>query len=160
MVTITNPYDIDLAVERGVDALCLQGIEAGAHRGGFSDDEHDDGYGLLPLLGAARDRTSLPLVAAGAIMDGRDLAAVLGAGADAAQLGTAFLRSPESGAHEVYKAALADPAFTATDVTRVQRPPRTRSREQVHARASVGSERVSGDQRRDAAVARRGRAPG
>jgi len=118
MVTITNPYDIDLAVERGVDALCLQGIEAGAHRGGFSDDGRDDGYGLLALLGAARDRTSLPLVAAGAIMDGRDLAAVLGAGADAAQLGTAFLRSPESGAHEVYKAALADPAFTATAVTR------------------------------------------
>ena len=53
MVTITNPYDIDLAVERGVDALCLQGIEAGAHRGGFSDDERDDGYGLLALLGAA-----------------------------------------------------------------------------------------------------------
>ena len=51
-------------------------------------------------------------------MNGRDLAAVLGAGADAAQLGTAFLRSPESGAHEVHKAALADPAFATTAVTR------------------------------------------
>ncbi len=118
MVTITNPYDVDLAVERGVDALCLQGIEAGAHRGGFTDDERDDGYGVLALVGAVRDRTSLPLVAAGGIMDGRDLAAVLVAGTDAAQLGTAFLRSPESGAHEVHKAALADPAFATTGITR------------------------------------------
>jgi nitronate monooxygenase len=118
MVTITNPHDVDPAVKRGVDALCLQGIEAGAHRGGFSDDERDDGYGLLALLGAVRDRTSLPLVAAGGIMDGRDLAAVLGAGADAAQLGTAFLRSPESGAHPHHKDALADPEFTTTGITR------------------------------------------
>ena len=65
MVTITNPEDVDLAVERGVDALCVQGIEAGAHRGGFTDDEQDDGYGLLALIGAVRERTSLPLVAAG-----------------------------------------------------------------------------------------------
>ena len=120
MVTITNPYDVDLAVERGVDALCLQGIEAGAHRGGFTDDEHDDGYGVLALVGAVRDRTSLPLVAAGGIMNGRDLAAVLVAGTDAAQLGTAFLRSPESGAHEVHKAALADPAFATTGITRAR----------------------------------------
>jgi nitronate monooxygenase len=118
MVTITNPSDADMAVERGVDALCVQGIEAGAHRGGFTDDERDDGYGLLTLIGAVRTRTDLPLVAAGGIMDGRDLAAVLVAGAEAAQIGTAFLRSPESGAHATYKAALADPAFTTTAVTR------------------------------------------
>ena len=49
MVTITNPGDASLAVERGIDALCVQGIEAGAHRGGFTDDERDDGYGLLAL---------------------------------------------------------------------------------------------------------------
>ena len=76
MVTITTPHDVDLAVERGVDALCVQGIEAGAHRGGFTDDERDDGYGLLALIGAVREQTSLPLVATGGIMDGRDLAAV------------------------------------------------------------------------------------
>ena len=51
-------------------------------------------------------------------MDGRDLAAVLIAGAEAAQLGTAFLRTPESGAHDTYKASLADPAFTTTAITR------------------------------------------
>lgn len=118
MVTITNPGDASVAVERGVDALCVQGIEAGAHRGGFSDDEDDDGYGLLALIRGVRENTDLPLVAAGAIMDGRDLAAVLIAGAEAAQVGTAFLRSPESGAHETYKAALADGTFTKTAITR------------------------------------------
>ena len=118
MVTITNPHDARSAVERGVDAVCVQGIEAGAHRGGFTDDERDDGYGVLALLGAVRVTTNVPLVAAGGIMDGRDLAAVLAAGADAAQLGTAFLRSPESGAHDTYKAALADPGFTTTALTR------------------------------------------
>ena len=118
IVTITNPHDASVAVQRGVDALCLQGIEAGAHRGGFSDDERDDGYGLLALVGSVRERTDVPLIAAGAIMDGRDLAAVLMAGADAAQLGTAFLRSPESGAHKTYKAALADAAFETTAITR------------------------------------------
>ena len=118
MVTITNPEDASLAVERGVDALCVQGIEAGAHRGGFTDDERDDGYGLLALLRGVGEQANVPLVAAGAVMDGRDLAAVLVAGADAAQLGTAFLRSPESGANEKYKAALADAAFTTTAITR------------------------------------------
>jgi nitronate monooxygenase len=118
MVTITNPGDASLAVERGIDALCVQGLEAGAHRGGFSDNEDDDGYGLLALIRGAREHTNLPLVAAGAIMDGRDLAAVLMAGAEAAQVGTAFLRSPESGAHETYKAALADATFTKTAITR------------------------------------------
>lgn len=118
MVTITAPNEVHAAVAQGVDAICVQGIEAGAHRGGFTDDEEFDGSGLFALLGAVRDATSLPLVAAGGIMDGRDLAAALMAGADAAQLGTAFLRSPESGAHATYKDALADPAFTTTAITR------------------------------------------
>jgi nitronate monooxygenase len=118
MVTVTTPRDTEIAVAHQVDALCVQGIEAGAHRGGFTDDEQTDSYGLLSLLAAVRTMTSLPIVAAGGIMDGRDLAAVLVAGAEAAQLGTAFLRSPESGAHPTYKGALADPVFTTTTITR------------------------------------------
>jgi nitronate monooxygenase len=118
VVTVTEPDEATTAVHAGVDALCLQGIEAGAHRGGFTDDERHDGYGLLALLTAVRARTDLPLIAAGGLMDGRDVAAALVAGAEAAQLGTAFLRSPESGAHETYKAALADPQFERTAITR------------------------------------------
>jgi nitronate monooxygenase len=118
MVTINTPREVTTAAERGVDALCLQGIEAGAHRGGFTDDERADGFGLLALIGAVRATTDLPLIAAGGLMDGRDVAAVLVAGAEAAQLGTAFLLSAESGANETYKAALADPTFERTTITR------------------------------------------
>jgi nitronate monooxygenase len=118
VVTITTPRDVAAASEAGVDALCLQGIDAGAHRGGFTDDERDDGYGLLALLGAVRSTTDLPLIAAGGLMDGTDVAAVLVAGAEAALLGTAFLRSPESGANETHKAALVDPQFEHTAITR------------------------------------------
>jgi nitronate monooxygenase len=118
VVTITTPRDTARATAAGVDAICVQGIEAGAHRGGFSDDERDDGYGLLALVGAVRAQTDTPLIAAGALMDGRDVAAALVAGAEAAQLGTAFLRSPESGAAETYKAALQDPQFERTEITR------------------------------------------
>jgi len=118
VVTVTAPSDIETALTRGVDALCVQGIEAGAHRGGFTDDDAVDGYGLLALLGIARTKTDLPLLAAGAVMDGRDLAAVLAAGAVAAQMGTAFLRSDESGAHPLHQQALASPEFTTTALTR------------------------------------------
>ena len=95
-----------------------------------------------------RDRaTDLPLIAAGGLMDGRDVAAVLAAGAEAAQLGTAFLRSPESGANDTYKAALADPQFEHDrDHTRVQRSTRTRARESIHAGASECSGRIPADQ--------------
>jgi nitronate monooxygenase len=118
IVTVTAPSDIEIALTRGVDALCVQGVEAGAHRGGFTDDEHVDSYGLLALLGIARSMTDLPLIAAGAVMDGRDLAAVVAAGATAAQLGTAFLRSDESDAHPLHKDALVSPEFTTTALTR------------------------------------------
>ena len=147
MVTVTTPDDTETAVEHGVDALCAQGIEAGAHRGGFTDDEAIDSFGLLSLLGAVRTMTELPIIAAGGIMDGRDLAAVLVAGAEAAQLGTAFLRSPESGAHDTYKAALVDPAFTTTAITRAFSGRRARgTREPIHGRPPVGTERVPADQ--------------
>jgi nitronate monooxygenase len=118
VVTITTPRHVSIATAAGVDALCCQGIEAGAHRGGFTDDERDDGFGLLALLGAVRSATDLPLLAAGGLMESRDVAAVLAAGAEAAQLGTAFVRSAESGAHDTYKAALVDPQFEHTAITR------------------------------------------
>ena len=118
LVTVTAPSDIEMALTRGVDALCVQGIEAGAHRGGFTDDDQIDRYGLLDLLAIAGTMTDLPLIAAGAVMDGADVAAVLAAGAVAAQMGTAFLRSDESGAHAVHKDALVSPEFTTTALTR------------------------------------------
>ena len=119
VVTVTSPAEAALAAEAGADALCVQGYEAGAHRGTFGNDDAPGGdLGLLSLIGEVAAVTGLPQIAAGGIMGPRQVRAVLAAGAVAAQCGTAFLRSPESGAHPLYKAALADPRYTATVVTR------------------------------------------
>ena len=70
-------------------------------------------YGLLPLLSLVRERSSLPLVASGGIATGRALAAVLCAGAGAAQIGTAFMLSPEAGTAQAHRAALTSERQTA-----------------------------------------------
>jgi len=119
VVTVTSPAEAVLAAEAGADALCVQGYEAGAHRGTFVNDDAPGGdRGLPALIGEVAAVTGLPQIAAGGIMGPRQVRAVLAAGAAAAQCGTAFLRSPESGAHPLHKAALADPRYTATVVTR------------------------------------------
>jgi nitronate monooxygenase len=119
VVTVTSPDEAAVAAGAGADALGVQGIEAGGHQGTFRDDvAPDTGWGLLALLTAVRRAVDLPVIAAGGLMTGTDVAAVVRAGAAAAQLGTAFLRCPESGAPEFYKSALADPAFTTTAITR------------------------------------------
>jgi nitronate monooxygenase len=119
VITVTSPGEAAIAAAAGADALCVQGVEAGAHRGTFvNDDAPGRDYGLLSLIGGVAAVTRLPQIAAGGIMGPRQVRAVLAAGAVAAQCGTAFLRSPESGAHPSYKAALADPRYTATMLTR------------------------------------------
>jgi nitronate monooxygenase len=119
VVTVTTPGEAEIAASAGADGLALQGAEAGGHRGSFGDPKSTESdIGLLALIGAVRSVVDLPLIAAGGIMEGRDVATVLAAGAVAAALGTAFLRCPESGASPTHKAALADPRFTTTDITR------------------------------------------
>ncbi len=119
VVTVTTPAEAEMAAAAGVDALCVQGYEAGAHRGTFvNDDEPGRDHSVLPLIGQVAAVTGLPQIAAGGIMSPRQVRAVLAAGAVAAQCGTAFLRTPESGTHPLHKAALADPRYTATTVTR------------------------------------------
>jgi nitronate monooxygenase len=115
-VTVTTPAEAEQAARAGVDALVVQGSEAGAHRGGFTDDPAEDaadGFGLLSLLQLVRARTDKALVAAGGIATGAGVAAVLAAGARAAQLGTAFLRTPEAGTAQVHRDAVAKPGQTA-----------------------------------------------
>src|SRR6185312_5248051 len=117
-VTVTAPDEAAVAAARGADGLCVQGPEAGAHRGTFSASAGPPAVPLYQLLRDVAAVTALPLIAAGAIMSHEGLRAAMAAGAVAAQCGTAFLRCPESGAQPLHKAALADPAFTATAVTR------------------------------------------
>jgi len=118
-VTVTSPQEAVLAAGAGADCLCVQGIEAGAHRGTFTNyGPPDTGVDLLALIIEVARVTDVPQIAAGGIMTARSVAAVLDAGAAAAQCGTAFLRCPESGAHPAHKAALADSRFTSTRLTR------------------------------------------
>jgi nitronate monooxygenase len=103
----------------GMEAIVAQGAEAGGHRGAFLGAFAESQIGLMALVPAMADRVRVPVIAAGGIMDGRGIAAALMLGAAGAQLGTAFLASPESGASAVWKrTVLAQPA-DATAVTRV-----------------------------------------
>jgi nitronate monooxygenase len=104
-VTVTSAGEAERAAAVGADALVVQGIEAGGHRGGFDDRAPAD-VGLLALLQLVRARTGLPLVATGGLATGAAIAAVLVAGAGAAQLGSAFLRTPEAGTSAAHRDAL------------------------------------------------------
>jgi len=119
VVTVTTPTEAAVAVGAGADAVAAQGIEAGGHQGTFLDDTAPDaGWGLLALVAAVRQEVPVPVIAAGGLMTGSGVAAVTRAGAVGAQLGTAFLRCPESGASEVHKSALSDARFGTTAITR------------------------------------------
>jgi nitronate monooxygenase len=111
-VTVTSPDEAVQADELGADALVVQGTEAGGHRGGFDDHAPSD-LGLLALLQLVAAVSAKPLVATGGIVTGAGVAAVLAAGAGAAQLGTAFLRTPEAGTGAAQREALGDDAPTA-----------------------------------------------
>lgn len=120
VVTVTSPEEAQAAQWAGADAVCAQGTEAGGHRSTFRDDPETDGEGtgLLCLVTQVRETVQMPVIAAGGLMRGSQIAAVLAAGADAAQFGTAFLVCPESGAHLLHKQALANPLFARTTLTR------------------------------------------
>ena len=107
-VTVTTPDEAGAASAVGADALIVQGVEAGGHRGSFDDTAPGD-VGLLALLQLVRARVgdALPLVATGGLATGRAVAGVLAAGAAAAQLGTAFMLCPEAATASAHRAALA-----------------------------------------------------
>ncbi len=90
----------------GFDFVIAQGGEAGGHRGSYLRDPYQSLTGTLALTRLLVRALRVPVVAAGGIMDGAGIAAVLALGAQAAQLGTAFVPCPESGAHQAHKDAL------------------------------------------------------
>ena len=101
----------------GADFIVAQGWEAGGHRGRFQETSVDEELTLLPLVKALGEVVALPVVAAGGLMTGMDIASVLSAGASAAQLGSAFLCCPEANASASHRALLLgkeprDTAFT------------------------------------------------
>jgi len=117
--TATTAGEARMLAAAGVDAVLAQGAQAGGHRGTFAVPFQ---AAMLPTLELVREIAELvrglPIVAAGGLMDGRDVLAALQAGAEAAALGTAFLACPESGASQVHKRALTAAGADRTVITR------------------------------------------
>ena len=104
--TATTVREAVLLEQAGVDAVVAQGSEAGAHRGTFAVSFSAGMVGSIALLPQVVDALSVPVIASGGIMDGRGLAAALVLGAQAAQMGTAFLACDEAGTSRPYREAL------------------------------------------------------
>jgi nitronate monooxygenase len=101
----------------GADAIIAQGTEAGGHRGTFSGVDISMQPGLFALLPQVVDAVRVPVIAAGGVADGRQVAAAFMLGASAVQLGTAFLRCDEANVQEAHRAALREANEACTVVT-------------------------------------------
>ena len=117
LATATNLDEAIAASRSGVNAVVAQGHEAGGHRGVFDLDAEDNCLGTLALTRLLVKKLEVPIIAAGAIMDGAGIASVLKLGASAAQLGTAFIACPESAADAGFRRALASDAANHTVMT-------------------------------------------
>ena len=109
--TVTSDGEARHAVAAGVDALVVQGAEAGGHQGSFVDHDRVP-RPLLTLLDEIQRAVALPLIGAGGIATAADIAAVLAAGAFAAQIGSALLLSSEAGTSAAHRQALTGEAET------------------------------------------------
>lgn len=101
--TATTVQEAIMNEKMGMDAVVVQGAEAGGHRGTFAGGSQESLLGLMSLLPQAVDQVKFPVIAAGGIMDGRGIMAAKCLGAQGCQLGTAFLVCDESGANPLHK---------------------------------------------------------
>lgn len=111
IATATTVREAIAAELSGADLIAAQGFEAGGHRGSFLAPHEDSMIGTFALVPQITDRVQIPVIAAGGIMDSRGLVAALALGAEAVQMGSAFLTCQESGASPLHKRAL----LTSTD---------------------------------------------
>jgi len=117
-ITVTSAVEALRAAEAGADLLVVQGSAAGGHSGTLTPERPPEPVDLAELVRGVRAASTLPVIAAGGIAAADDVRRVLAAGAGAVAVGTALLRTGESGASATHRAALADPAFDRTVVTR------------------------------------------
>jgi nitronate monooxygenase len=115
--TATTLAEAQALAEAGVDAIALQGSEAGAHRGSFLPSA-DSCVALATLIQQCRAKLRVPVMAAGGIMNGDGIRAAIMLGADVVQMGTAFLLCDESGAGDAYKDCVLNAKPEDTQITR------------------------------------------
>ena len=113
----TTVEEAKILESSGADAIIAQGYEAGGHRGTFASTYKEGEIGLFSLLPQIVDATSLPIIAAGGIANGKGIAAAMMLGAKGVQLGTAFLSCPEASVHPLWKKALSDSSSRETRIT-------------------------------------------
>ncbi len=119
MGTATDVREARAWAEAGADAIIAQGYEAGGHHGAFLSDGNEAAIGTFALVPAIKSAVGLPVIAAGGIMDGAGIAAALTLGADAVQMGTAFLLTPEATISAPWRQSLKNAGDDATRLTRV-----------------------------------------
>lgn len=118
-ITATNVAEARAIEQAGADFVVAQGIEAGGHRGTFEPNAaEDENLTAIELTKQIAAHCRIPIVTAGAIMDGADIGRALNAGAVAAQLGTAFLCCNESGASAAHKDFLLNQTHRASTLTK------------------------------------------
>ncbi|WP_312509163.1 NAD(P)H-dependent flavin oxidoreductase [Chryseobacterium culicis] len=108
-----------VALEKtGVDIIVASGFESGGHRPSFLDQAELSTTGTFVLIQLIKDKVKIPVVAAGGIANGRGIAGAFKLGADAVQIGTAFLATEESGALPAHKDFLFSDAAKSTTLSR------------------------------------------
>jgi nitronate monooxygenase len=105
--------------QNGADAIIAQGAEAGGHRGMFLTEDIAGQPGTFALVPQVVDAVKVPVIAAGGIADGRGIAAAFALGASGVQIGSAFLRCPESRVTAQARTALARAGDESTVITNV-----------------------------------------
>jgi nitronate monooxygenase len=115
--TATSVEEANLLSDKGIDIITVQGIEAGGHRGAFLYKDIPQ-VGLMALLPQVVDAVDKPVLAAGAIADGRAIKAAMTLGAQAVQVGSAFLGCKESAANATHKETLQLTKDTGTVLTK------------------------------------------
>lgn len=117
MASATTVAEARWLATRGVDAIIAQGLEAGGHRGHFLSNDLTLQSGTFALLPAIRRAVNLPVIAAGSIGDAATVNAAFALGADAVQVGTAFLLADEAKTSAAHRAALQDARAEHTTLT-------------------------------------------
>lgn len=118
VVTVSDVDEAEAALAQGTGALCLQGADAGGHRGTLDPAREPNETDVVELVAAVRANTDVPIIAAGGLGTAERAVRARRAGADAVQVGTALLLTPEAGTSLAYRRALTSDYFAATVVTR------------------------------------------